>query len=121
MEKLRMATQEQPTPPLTASRRAQIRQILSEYGDKQVRASNGRPEASTANDGTPGGSGAHINTVTNGHQDERSDVIDTMEKLRRLIPDSTPTICVAKSLMDLTDESCRGIAVIDITTSSCAQ
>lgn len=83
-----MATQEQPTPPLTASRRAQIRQILSEYGDNQARASNGHSEASTANDGTPGGSAAHTNKA-NGHQDERSDVVDTMDKLRRLIPDST--------------------------------
>lgn len=87
-----MGTQQQPIPPLTASRRAQIHQILIEYGDKQVRAStlNGNHEASSAKDGTPGNSGAQTSTIANGDQDERSDVIQTMEKLRQLIPDSTP-------------------------------
>lgn len=87
-----MGTQKQPIPPLTASRRAQIHQILAEYGDKQVRASslNGHHESSDTADGTSKASRAHTLPMMNGDQDERSDVMQTIEKLRQLIPDSTP-------------------------------
>ena len=87
----RMGTQEQPVPPLTAFRRAQIHQILAEYGDKQVRSSlNGHHESSDTADGNSKDSRAHTLPMMNGDQDEQSDVMQTMEKLRQFIPDSTP-------------------------------
>lgn len=80
-----MESQQSPAPPLSASRRAQIHQILTEYGNKQV-TSSGAQDVSAASERIPGTASVTIGGIDS-VQDVRSDVQDTMEKLRQLIPD----------------------------------
>jgi hypothetical protein len=80
-----MDVQHSTVPPLSAYRRAQIHQILTEYGNKQA-TSNSPQDGSAMSDRTPGGA-SMAGAERDGAQDGRSDVQDTMEKLRQLIPD----------------------------------
>ncbi|KAI5449919.1 Vacuolar protein sorting-associated protein 53 [Naganishia albida] len=81
-----MESQQLPAPPLSASRRAQIHQILTEYGNKQVTSSSAQ-DVSAASERIPGGTASVTIGGIDSVQDVRSDVQDTMEKLRQLIPD----------------------------------
>lgn len=76
-------------PPLSASRRAQIHQILTEYGNKQVRSStlNNASDDGAAPESTNGEVQSTASRSFEEAQDTRSDVLDTMDKLQHLIPD----------------------------------
>jgi uncharacterized protein YkwD len=81
-----MDSHQSSAPPISASRRAQIHQILTEYGNKQATSNN--PEQGSA---APGRTYEGVPFSTSGEtidaEDVRSDVQDTMNKLRHLIPD----------------------------------